>query len=266
MTRTCTICTHDQRADIETALARGEPYRHIADRFRVSTAALQRHKEHTAGPDEVEMSKGERDELLKLIRRQEKVAKTAAAQRSADLMADFERKLVAIYTPNDDAAFAQLYEEARSAVQVADARLAERCEELGIPKKFRPRLSVDWYGRGESALASRRAELRKVAQSNVAAMEQRAKSEIERDSLERQTRLLSGGLQSSAAQVALDTMPTVESLMPSLTFAEIAAAGDREAKRAGLWENPYGSYGLLSSGEAAIDEEDEPDADGASVS
>src|SRR5712692_10011306 len=155
MTRVCTVCTHSQRSDIEKALGRSEPYRHIASRFSVSTAALQRHKEHTAGPDEVEMTKGERDELLKLIRRQEHVAKTAAMQRSTDLMAEFERQIASIYTPNDDETFRRLHEEADRVAQEADARLAARCRELGIPEKFRPSMSLSWYGRGENVLATR---------------------------------------------------------------------------------------------------------------
>jgi hypothetical protein len=43
MPRTCSICRHDERRDIEVALVKREPYRHIAARFSVSTGALQRH-------------------------------------------------------------------------------------------------------------------------------------------------------------------------------------------------------------------------------
>jgi hypothetical protein len=43
MPRSCTICAHDERHQINVALVHREPYRHIAKRFAVSTAALQRH-------------------------------------------------------------------------------------------------------------------------------------------------------------------------------------------------------------------------------
>jgi hypothetical protein len=43
MPRTCTVCTHDLCHEINVALIHREPYRHIAKRFDVSTAALQRH-------------------------------------------------------------------------------------------------------------------------------------------------------------------------------------------------------------------------------
>lgn len=44
MPRTCTVCTHPKRSEIDKALLAGDSYRHIASRFDTSTAALQRHK------------------------------------------------------------------------------------------------------------------------------------------------------------------------------------------------------------------------------
>jgi hypothetical protein len=38
------VCCHERRSEIDAALVAGEPYRHIAARFGVSTTALQRHK------------------------------------------------------------------------------------------------------------------------------------------------------------------------------------------------------------------------------
>lgn len=46
MPRTCTLCRHSRRQEIDEALVTGESYRHIASRFDTSTAALQRHREH----------------------------------------------------------------------------------------------------------------------------------------------------------------------------------------------------------------------------
>jgi excinuclease UvrABC nuclease subunit len=52
MPRTCTVCTHEKRLEVERALVRREPYRNIAERFSLSTAALSRHaKEHL--PDRI---------------------------------------------------------------------------------------------------------------------------------------------------------------------------------------------------------------------
>jgi hypothetical protein len=44
--RTCTICTHERRAEIDAALLDGEPYRVIAIRCEASASAVQRHREH----------------------------------------------------------------------------------------------------------------------------------------------------------------------------------------------------------------------------
>jgi hypothetical protein len=50
MPRVCTICTHQQRSDIEAALVGGGTFRNIAKRFSVSATALFRHrKEHLPG-------------------------------------------------------------------------------------------------------------------------------------------------------------------------------------------------------------------------
>lgn len=43
MPRTCTICRHEQRAEIDRALVSGESYRGIAPHFAVSEDAAERH-------------------------------------------------------------------------------------------------------------------------------------------------------------------------------------------------------------------------------
>ena len=44
MPRSCTICAHCDRDEIDRALLADEPFRHIASHTGTSTAALQRHK------------------------------------------------------------------------------------------------------------------------------------------------------------------------------------------------------------------------------
>ena len=44
MPRTCTICTHPERVEIDKAILAGEPFRKIAERTGTSTPALFRHK------------------------------------------------------------------------------------------------------------------------------------------------------------------------------------------------------------------------------
>ncbi len=44
MPRTCIICTHPQRREIDRGLASGESYRGISRQFAVSEDAIERHK------------------------------------------------------------------------------------------------------------------------------------------------------------------------------------------------------------------------------
>jgi hypothetical protein len=48
------------------------------------------------------MTKGERDELAKLVRRREKLAKADTGRVAADRLADFAQQLASIYKPADD--------------------------------------------------------------------------------------------------------------------------------------------------------------------
>ena len=109
-------------------------------------------------------------------------------------------------------------------VAEAQTQVAERCAELGIPPRFAPGIAAGWYRRGENGARDRRVELRAVARTRIDALEKAAKVEIERRSLEVQERLIVGGLASVEARGFLDSIPTVDTLMPPLRLAEIEAA------------------------------------------
>lgn len=169
------------------------------------------------------MTKGERQELRQLVRRRAKVEKTAAAERRAALLADFERQSASIYTPDDDAAFRELHAAAGRAVKDANAKLAVHCRELGIPERFAPSIHMAWYGRGENALSERRAELRRVVTARLDALEKAAKAEIERKCVELETRLVADALSTQEARDFFTALPSIEELMPSLNPSEIQA-------------------------------------------
>ena len=101
------------------------------------------------------MTKGERVELERIIKGRRRVATKAIEERKADLLADVEQRLACIYR-FDDASWASVTAAAKKAVEDADAIVAEKCRELGIPEQFRPSLDLSWYGRGESASKERR--------------------------------------------------------------------------------------------------------------
>jgi len=87
MPRVCTICTHADRAALDTALVSGEPFRHVASRFGTSTTALQRHKsEHI--PAHVATAKAvaevaQADDLLSQVRDLHRLAMHLLARASA---------------------------------------------------------------------------------------------------------------------------------------------------------------------------------------
>ena len=171
------------------------------------------------------MTHREREDLAKLVRQRARLERAGAAQRKAELLADVERQLAAIYTYDDDETWKAAAEAAKAAVEAAQTKVAERCQELGIPKEFAPSLSVDWYGRGQNAVASRRAEIRKVAKTRLDAMEKAAQTEIERASVDALTRLIADGLASEAAKDFLDALPTANTLMPQIDATALLGSG-----------------------------------------
>lgn len=167
------------------------------------------------------MSKGERDDLLRLIRQRERVCKTAAEQRSAALLADFERNISAVYAFDDNDIWKDAYEAAEKAFVEANKSIAAHALTLGIPDEFAPQLHMAWARRGENEMRSRREELRRVAKAEIAALEQTARARIEADSVHAQTEVIANGLSSDAARAFLERLPSVEDIMPSLDFSRV---------------------------------------------
>lgn len=168
------------------------------------------------------ITKAERMELAKVIRLRAKVAKDEVNVQEKRLLADFESQLAAIY-PQNHPAWSEITQTANRMVAEADTQIAHICREMGIPENFRPQLSIGWYGRGENALSERRTELRRVAQTEATARAVQAKAAIDRQSAELLTELAAGGLETEQARVFLSRIPTAESLMPSLVFADMEA-------------------------------------------
>jgi hypothetical protein len=167
------------------------------------------------------ITKNERLELAKLVRLRAKDAKSDVDTRAAQLLADFETKLAARY-PESHEAWADITAEAKRVIEDADAKIAQRCAELGIPPEFRPSLQVSWWSRGENAIKERRVELRRVAQAQLEARAKQAKLDIDRRELTLQTQLAAGALESADAQAFLATIPQADAL---LTPLELPALG-----------------------------------------
>jgi hypothetical protein len=169
------------------------------------------------------MSRSEREDLQRLVRQRERVLKSAAKQRSAELIADFENQMGQQYAFDQDAIWEQAVKGVEPLVAKAQAQIADRCRELGIPRQFAPNIDLAWHARGyDNSLERRRRELRTMAKTQIAAIEAKAVTEIEVNCLEAQTALALAGLTSEAARTFVERLPTVEQLMPRLSFQEIA--------------------------------------------
>jgi len=170
------------------------------------------------------MSQAERRDLAQLVRKREKLAKADVDRVAAERLADFEQQAASEYRLGDDEVWKEQMRIVQQAVADAQFRVAERCRSLGIPEWTAPQISdVGWYRRGENAVKERVAELRKVAQTRVAAQAKAAKVEIERSSIGVQEQLVVAGLESEEARRFLEAMPTPEQLMPAVTVREIEA-------------------------------------------
>jgi len=173
------------------------------------------------------MSKSEREDLQRLVRQREKVLKSAAKQRSAELIADFENQMGSEYYGDQDPVWAQVVAEAQREHNKAKARIRVRCRELGIPDQFAPSLDLRWNHRGYgNALERRRNELRRMAETQVEAIERKAIVEIERSCLDAQEQLALAALTSEAAHAFIKQLPSIDALMPRLSIAELAGEAD----------------------------------------
>jgi cell fate regulator YaaT (PSP1 superfamily) len=169
------------------------------------------------------ITRAERNDLMALARRREKVAKTQVEARSAELLADFERQMASVYTFDDDETWQKAMDDATKALQEADETIKERCKELGIPMEYRPGVGINWHGRGQNEVIRRQAELRRVAKSRIKELAESAKHRIEAASVDVQEQLMVTGL-NQAAREALAGMPTPEQLMPVLDVIELENA------------------------------------------
>jgi hypothetical protein len=173
------------------------------------------------------MTKSEREDLQRLVRQRERVLKSAARQRSAELLAEFENQMGQEYSFDQDETWKKAATAADREVQKAQKLVAARCRELGIPDRFAPSLSLEWHHRGYgNAIKSRREELRIMAESQVEAIEAKAITEIELSCLAAQEQIAVAGLTSDLAKQFIESLPSIKTLMPALSFAEIAGEAE----------------------------------------
>jgi hypothetical protein len=111
---------------------------------------------------------------------------------------------------------------AREAAAKANDVIREQCVAIGIPADQAPHLVLGFSSRSSDyADRSRRAELRKLADTRLAALTKTVKVMIDQQALDFEEQLIIGGLESDDARSRVDSMPTVAELMPPLSLDDL---------------------------------------------
>jgi hypothetical protein len=167
------------------------------------------------------ITKGERDQLIRVIRGRARQAEREAEARERVLLAEVQDQLTAEFDAHDQL-WADAVKAAEEAAAKANAQVQAACADLGIPAKDAPRLDLGWSARSpEYADRNRRAELRKLAEVRLAALTKTAKTAIRSAALDAEERLILDGLQSGEARALFESMPTVEQIMPALGLDDL---------------------------------------------
>jgi hypothetical protein len=175
-------------------------------------------------PRPEQLSARERNDLLQIARQRAHVARGLAKQRAAQVLADFETQMATYYEALDDADWEAANQEAREAMKEANARIAARSRELGIPKRFAPRLSEPYWHTGLDYMSKEeKSSLRKAAHAQIEAAQKRAIFQIDQRSVEVQERIRVPGLTSPLAPELLASIPQVTDLMPVLQIKKVLA-------------------------------------------
>jgi hypothetical protein len=183
----------------------------------------------------IAMTTAERTAILGVIRARERAALSDARKYHTVLIADFERKLTAIYRPGDHPVWKEAHAAAERVGQEAQAKVAATFRELGIPEDWAPEIYIGWSGRGENASDRRRVELRRIGLWEADKQLRAAEAAIKRAAVDALEGVIAGGLTSEAAHAMLASIPTPDQLMPPLEFegVETIAAPDRNQRKIG---------------------------------
>jgi hypothetical protein len=167
------------------------------------------------------MTKAERDQLITVAKLRAKQAEREAEARGKILLAEAQDLLTAEFSANDRL-WADAVAIAKEACDKANAQIQACCPDLGIPAKDAPQLELGWQARSSQyENSSRRAELRKLAETRIAALIKEGKAAAQASSLKVQEHLILGALRSDEAKALFDAMPTVEQLMPALQLEDL---------------------------------------------
>jgi hypothetical protein len=205
------------------------------------------------------LTKYEIELLSKALRARTKTARLAILAIGPKLKADFEIQLKTLYPADGDPVWNEEFNALRAEHQKRQASVAQRCDELKIPPRFRPKISpVSWNYGAHHYFQDIRNEYRRLAHFQIDELIKTKVAALEQESTEVQLQILSNGFVTDAAKDFFTRLPTIEALVPPVKIAEISALLDGRSLPSTL---PGLPSPLLETLEAALptigDEEEE---------
>jgi hypothetical protein len=167
------------------------------------------------------LNRNESHDLSMIIKDRAKVLKAYIEEEAARHIADFEQHISTVYKFDEDEVWREAAEKAAEVVAEANKKIMAQCKKLGIPAAFAPGLSLQWAGRGQNMMQSRRQELRAAAMTRIEAMKRRAATKIEQQSLDLRTQVVAMAIVSPQAKMFLESLAPVSEAMGSLDFKAI---------------------------------------------
>jgi hypothetical protein len=173
------------------------------------------------------LTKHEIQLLSKALRVRTKAAKLAILAIVPKLKADFEIQLKTLYPPDGDPVWNEEFKALCTEYEKRQARVAQRCEELKIPPRFRPKLSPPGWNYGfHHIFQDIRNEYRRLAHYQIDELIKFKVAALEQESTEVQLQILSHGFITDAAKDFFTRLPTVEALIPPIKIEELSALLD----------------------------------------
>lgn len=167
------------------------------------------------------ISKGERDELRRLVRQRSKVLRDEVKARTAELAADVEQKLVARFYERDQKRL-EAEQRINEVVEDANRRIAQILSEVdrqitGVGRAPIGPIHIRWD-------ITDRMALKQAAIKDIEARAANAVLALSRQEVDLLERLARGALESDEAMHFLASIPTVGEMVPAVRMEELEAA------------------------------------------
>jgi hypothetical protein len=110
---------------------------------------MRNHRKVETPKKDARLSKSEIDYLLRALRSNLKPAKTAILGLEPKLRAAFEEELNRFYPLRSDPVWQEAMDSVITEYNQSQAKVDQRCDELGIPRRFRPSIDPPSWSSGD---------------------------------------------------------------------------------------------------------------------